>query len=275
MRNLITIGIFLDITGFAEKSRSISFFLITAKEKGVRKGNQMNDEMKKTVCIIPARGGSKRVPRKNIRSFLGHPIIAYPITAALESGVFSEVMISTDDAEIANFATTCGAMVPFMRSGKTSGDHAIIDEVLLEVLDEYKKQNRSFDYLCCIFPTAAFVSAKMLSESFEMLLKGAFDSVIPVVRYSPPIQRAFRLKNGKLEMFEPENFKKRTQDLELAFYDAGLFYWMKTDCFVKNKKCLTSNTGAFEIDENACCDIDTEEDWIFAERLFELMMKKI
>jgi len=187
----------------------------------------------------------------------------------LRSDVFEEVMVSTDDQEIANFAKSAGAQVPFMRSKETSHDHAVINEVIMEVLQEYEKIGQSFEFLCCIFPAAPFISEEMLSESFKILNNGEFDSVIPVVRFNPPIQRAFKVNDGKLTMFWPENFSKRTQDLEPSYHDAGLFYWMRTKSFLENKKCLTDNTGAIIIPENSAIDIDTENDWRLAELIFK------
>ncbi len=187
----------------------------------------------------------------------------------MRSDVFEEVMVSTDDQEIANFAKSAGAQVPFMRSKETSHDHAVINEVIMEVLQEYEKIGQSFEFLCCIFPAAPFISEEMLSESFKILNNGEFDSVIPVVRFNPPIQRAFKVNDGKLTMFWPENFSKRTQDLEPSYHDAGLFYWMRTKSFLENKKCLTDNTGAIIIPENSAIDIDTENDWRLAELIFK------
>ena len=178
-------------------------------------------------------------------------------------------MVSTDDQEIANFAKSAGAQVPFMRSKETSHDHAVINEVIMEVLQEYEKIGQSFEFLCCIFPAAPFISEEMLSESFKILNNGEFDSVIPVVRFNPPIQRAFKVNDGKLTMFWPENFSKRTQDLAPSYHDAGLFYWMRTKSFLENKKCLTDNTGAIIIPENSAIDIDTENDWRLAELIFK------
>lgn len=178
-------------------------------------------------------------------------------------------MVSTDDQEIAKFAKSAGAQIPFMRSKETSHDHAVINEVIVEVLQEYEKRGQSFEFLCCIFPAAPFISEEMLSESFKILNDGGFDSVIPVVKFNPPIQRAFKVNDGRLTMFWPENFSKRTQDLEPSYHDAGLFYWMRTKSFLENQQCLTENTGAIIIPENSAIDIDTENDWRLAELIFK------
>ncbi len=225
------------------------------------------------LALIPARGGSKRIPRKNIRPFCGKPIIGYPIEAALKSGIFSEVMVSTDDIEIATFAKRAGAEVPFLRNERTSNDTALINEVIEEVLCEYQKSGRNFEYLCCIFATCPLITSKILKESFELLRNRQFDSVIPVIKYTHPIQRAFKITAGRLFMFSPENFAKRTQDLEPSYYDSGSFYWMKVESFMKNKKCLTENTGAFVIPEYSAVDIDTEEDWKRAEAVSDFLSR--
>ena len=149
----------------------------------------------KNLCIIPARGGSKRIPRKNIKPFKGKPIIAYSIIAAFESGLFDEVMVSTDDLEIAEIATSYGASIPFLRSEENSNDFATTADVLKEVLNSYKKEGKEFDYICCIYPTAPFVSSKRLIEGFEMLNKGA-DSVLPILSFDYPIWRSFKVNEN-------------------------------------------------------------------------------
>ncbi|MEM4248024.1 MAG: pseudaminic acid cytidylyltransferase [Candidatus Nanoarchaeia archaeon] len=224
---------------------------------------------KKILALIPARGGSKRIPRKNIRLFADRPIIEYPIKAAIKANCFTEIMVSTDDAEIAEFAKQAGAKVPFFRSEVNSGDHAIVNDVIAETLAEYEKQGQYYDYLCCILPTAVFISPEQFSKSLKVLVDGDYDAVIPIVKYSHPIQRAFKIEEGKLLMLYPENFRKRTQDLESFYYDSGTFYWLNVSRFLQKKATLTDNTGAFEIPESECRDIDTEEDWRLAEMLFK------
>ncbi|HVX26653.1 MAG TPA: pseudaminic acid cytidylyltransferase [Parafilimonas sp.] len=219
------------------------------------------------IAIIPARGGSKRIPRKNVKEFCGKPIIAYSIEAALASNLFDEVMVSTDDGEIAEVAKQYGAKVPFKRSEETSNDFAILNDVINEVLKCYKNEGREFEYGCCILSTAPFINKEKLKKAFELLINNGFDSVRPIVKFSYPIQRAFRLlANDSVEIFNPEHFKTRSQDLEPAYHDAGQFYWFKTD------KMLSGNfKGGMIIEEIEAQDIDTLDDWKIAELKMQLI----
>ncbi len=230
--------------------------------------------MQKAVAIITARGGSKRIPKKNIKLFAGKPIIHYSIQAALQSGIFDEVMVSTDDAEIADIAKQAGAVVPFLRSSKTSDDYATTADVLSEVLLQYKEQNILFDYGCCIYPTAPFVTADKLKKAFEILLNKNADSVIPVTRFSFPIWRSFKMEDEKISFNWPENALKRSQDLPPAFHDCGQFYFFNTDRFLETKALVTANTFALEVPESEVQDIDNEEDWIVAEIKYSFLNKK-
>lgn len=220
---------------------------------------------KKILAIIPARGGSKRIPRKNIKDFLGKPIIAYSIETALNSGLFDEVMVSTDDQEIAEVAKKYGAQVPFMRSKKNSDDHSTTADVISEVLDEYKKRSQHFDVFCCIYPTAPLITQENLKSGLELLVEKKFDSVLPVVQFSFPIQRAFKMMNKRIEMMWSENMNVRSQDLPKTYHDNGQFYWMWTDKFLKNKKIFEANSGAIVLDDLMVQDIDNMEDWKLAE----------
>jgi len=167
------------------------------------------------LAIIPARGGSKRIPRKNIKLFLGEPIISYSIKAALKSNLFDEVMVSTDDNEIKEIALKYGAKVPFMRSAKNSNDYATTVDVVEEVLETYRLQKKQFDYCCCIYPTAPFVSENLLTEAFHKLLEHKFDCVFPVSKYSFPIQRGMTInKEDKIEMIDASKMNVRSQDLD-------------------------------------------------------------
>lgn len=225
----------------------------------------------KKIAIIPARGGSKRIPRKNIKSFLGKPIIAYSIISALESKLFDEVMVSTEDNEIAEIAKKYGAKVPFMRKLKNASDFATTIDVLLEVLENYAKLGQNFDYGCCIYPTAPFSKPKQLKEGFELLKEKKFDTVLPVLNFSFPIQRAFKLdKTGKAMMFSPEYKNTRSQDLEKAYHDAGQFYWFDTEKIGIAKTLWTKNTGVILIPEMEAQDIDNQEDWQIAEFKYTL-----
>jgi len=227
----------------------------------------------KAVAIIPARGGSKRIPKKNIKSFLGKPIISYPIEAALKSKLFNEIMVSTDDEEIAEISKMLGASVPFLRSIKNSDDFATTVDVLLEVIEEYKKRGKVFDYVCCIYPTTPFISPEKLNHSFKILIEKKAKSLIPIVRYSYPIQRALRIENDSLQYIYPENGSKRSQDLELTYHDAGQFYWIKTDVLVNQRSMVTDNSIAYEISELEVQDIDSETDWKIAEMKYQILNK--
>lgn len=227
--------------------------------------------MKKRVAVITARGGSKRIPKKNIRSFCGRPIIQYSIKAALQSGLFDEVMVSTDSGEIAEIAKAAGAKVPFMRSAETANDHASTADVLLEVLSDYAKVGCSFDTVCCIYPTAPFVTAEKLKQAVLLLEEKDVDSVVPVVRYSFPPQRAFVLRDGFTVMKYPEHAKTRSQDLEPYFHDCGQFYCMQTKRFLEKKQIFTDRMLSIEMPEMQVQDIDHESDWELAELKYRMM----
>ncbi len=224
----------------------------------------------KNIAIIPARGGSKRIPRKNIKPFMGKPIIAYSIEAALQCGLFDEVMVSTDDEEIAEVAKKYGAKVPFMRSAETANDYATMENVIEEVLQNYQKKGKIFESFCCILSTAPFLSKKSLQESFRIFTTDAYDSLMPVLAFSYPIQRALKSENSRLIMREPEHIHTRSQDLEPMYHDAGLYYWMKIDRFLEVKEIFCANTGMIVLSESEVQDIDTEEDWKMAEMKYRL-----
>ena len=195
------------------------------------------------VAVITARGGSKRIPRKNVKNFLGRPIIEYSIEAALQSGVFDEVMVSTDDAEIAEIARKAGAKVPFLRSEKTADDHTTTYEVLDEVLQCYQEAGKQFDYMCCIYPTAPFITKERLQEAMKVLEEKKADTVYPVVRFSFPPQRAVvKNKEGYMEFNKPEYALTRSQDLEPWYHDAGQFYCVNIKEFWKQKKLIMEKT---------------------------------
>jgi len=217
------------------------------------------------VAIITARGGSKRIPRKNIKMFRGKPIIAYSIETALSSGLFDYVMVSTDDQEIAEVAKNYGAIVPFTRSPETANDYAGTSEVILEVLNDLKSLGKQFDLACCIYPTAPFITKQTLEESLNILIEKKFDTVFPVCPFSYPIQRALEITNSKTSMLWPENIGKRSQDLSPRYYDAGQFYWMNVEAFQTHKKLFTENTGSIILSELQVQDIDHETDWKIAE----------
>lgn len=224
----------------------------------------------KNICIIPARGGSKRVPRKNIKDFLGKPIIAYSIEAALKSNLFDEVMVSTDDKEIASIAKQYGAKVPFLRSAETANDFATTADVLLEVLTKYRERGVEFDTLCCLYATAPFVKAERLIECYG-LLQGDVDSAFTVVEYSYPIQRSL-VCNGKLiQMAYPEHKNSRSQDLTKHYHDAGQFYFSAVKN-VENNKCLWGeHTAPLILSELEVQDLDTLTDWQLAEMKYKML----
>ena len=230
--------------------------------------------MAKRVAIITARGGSKRIPRKNVKEFLGKPILLYSIEAALKSGMFDEVMVSTEDAEIAQLAEKAGAKVPFFRSENTAGDYATTTDVIEEVLAAYKERGMEFEYACCIYPTAPFVTADCLREAMTTLESSDADSLIPVVRFSFPPQRAVIINDGKMQFKWPENMFARSQDLEPFYHDCGQFYCIKTESFLREKKLFMSDTLAYERPESEVQDIDTMEDWKLAELKYRMLMQK-
>lgn len=224
------------------------------------------------LCIIPARGGSKRIPRKNIKDFLGKPIIAYSIEAAIGSGLFDEVMVSSDDDEIIAVAKEYGANVPFRRSDKNSDDWATTADVIIEVLNNYMKKGNFFDHVCCLYPTAPMVKIDKLKESINYLIQGKFDVVFPIVSFDFPIWRGLQInEKGRSEFIWPEFARSRSQDLKPAFHDAGQFYWLDVAVFLKDEEILNSNTGNILISKMEVQDIDDSEDWNIAELKFKLL----
>ncbi|MBN2144543.1 MAG: pseudaminic acid cytidylyltransferase [Candidatus Aureabacteria bacterium] len=231
--------------------------------------------MAPAVAIITARAGSKRIPKKNIKPFAGAPIIKYSIEAALFSDCFQEVMVSTDDTGIAEIAVSYKAKVPFFRSKKTSDDCATTADVINEVLLEYQKNGQYFEYCCCLYPTAPFTTSEKIIQGFKLLKEKKADSVIPVVRFSHPIQRALKIKNGKLKMIHPEYIHVRSQDLITAYHDVGQFYWLKVKPFLKHKKLFMENTVPMEVSEMEVQDIDDENDWKQAELKYKILKSRV
>lgn len=230
----------------------------------------------KSLAIIPARGGSKRIPRKNIKDFLGMPIVAYSIKAALESGVFDEVMVSTDDEEIAEIARKYGASVPFMRSADTANDYATTADVINEVLDEYETRGRNFDNVACIYATAPFVTSQRLVEALGMINDRSFDSAFSCVEFSYPVLRSLVIDSvGRIAMKWPEYKKSRSQDLEKFYHDAGQFYVSKVGSFRKTNGFWGLNTAPIVLSELEVQDLDTPTDWALAEMKYKLINKKI
>tara|TARA_R110002051_G_scaffold11314_3_gene41264 strand:- start:1445 stop:2152 length:708 start_codon:yes stop_codon:yes gene_type:complete len=224
------------------------------------------------LAVIPARGGSKRIPRKNIRDFAGRPILAWPVAAARDSGLFDTVMVSTDDDAIADAARAAGAEVPFLRSPATADDHSTLLDVLAEVVAAYQARGQTFDTVCCLLATAALVTPEGLERGYDLFRSGDFDSVFPVVRFGSPIQRALRRDAaGHTAMLAPEHYASRSQDLEPAYHDAGQFYWMSTAACLAKTPTFSGRAGSFEVDETEVQDIDTPTDWRLAELKFQML----
>ena len=227
-----------------------------------------------SIAIITARGGSKRIPGKNIKEFLGKPIICYSIEAALTSGIFDEVMVSTDDEQIADIAKKIGAAVPFMRSDKTADDYATTDDVLMEVLETYKKNGKTFDYMACIYPTAPFVTAEKLKAAIRLLMEKDADGVMPVVSFSFPPQRGMVVQDDKLVYRYPENAMKRSQDLETMYHDCGQFYCYNVERYMVCRGDLPDGYVPIIVPETEVQDIDNFSDWKLAEMKYKMMMEK-
>ena len=225
----------------------------------------------KTLAIITARGGSKRIPRKNIKEFCGKPIIEYSIEAALKTGIFDEVMVSTDDAEIARIAEAAGAKVPFFRSDENSNDFATTAEVVDEVLNAYMDRGEYFDLACCIYPTAPFVTPDAIKTAMETLAREKADVCIPVVRFSFPPQRCVVVNEGRLVPKWPECMKMRSQDLEPYYHDCGQFYCLDVKAFLEQKAIWMKDIVPYIQDESTVQDIDTLEDWKIAELKYKIM----
>ncbi|MBR6381142.1 MAG: pseudaminic acid cytidylyltransferase [Lachnospiraceae bacterium] len=225
------------------------------------------------IAMITARGGSKRIPRKNIKEFCGKPILAYSIEAALESGVFDEVMISTEDDEIAEIAQKYGASFPFRRSAEMAGDHAMTIDVMLEVVNEYKKLGKEPESVCCIYPTAPFITAEKLRKANALFEESGADSVIPVVRFSFPPQRCFILDGPYMKYKWKEYELSRSQDLEPYYHDAGQFYFLRTKAMIDQHTLVPEKTSPLIMDEMEVQDIDNLDDWNIAEIKYRAMMK--
>lgn len=223
------------------------------------------------VAIIPARGGSKRIPRKNIKDFCSKPMIAYSIEAALESKLFDKVIVSTDDEEIAEIAKKYGAEVPFLRPANLSDDHTATIPVIAHAITELQKVE-SVDIACCIYATAPFIQVKFLKEAYELLLKNKSDYAFSATSFAFPIQRAIKLnENNHVEMFNPEHFNTRSQDLEEAYHDAGQFYFGKAEAWLNNKPIFSKDSRAVILPRHLVQDIDTMEDFVRAELMYKVI----
>jgi len=224
------------------------------------------------LAVIPARGGSKRIPRKNIKSFCGKPMIAWSIEAALQSGCFDQVIVSTDDGEIADVARQYGASVPFMRPAELSGDYTGTLPVIRHVIDWFNQQAKATEYVCCVYATAPFVQVDDIQRGLGILEKTGSDYAFSVTSYAFPIQRAIRFtEQGRVEMFNPEHSNTRSQDLEEAYHDAGQFYWGRASAWLKGNAIFDSGSAPVLLPRHRVQDIDTPEDWVRAEWLFKAM----
>ena len=227
------------------------------------------------IAIITARGGSKRIYQKNIKHFCGKPILEYSILAALESEEFDEVMVSTDDETIALIARQCGANVPFLRSANTSGDFSTTSEVLIEVLNQYREIGKEYDFGCCIYPTAPFVTAEKLKSAMNLLKQTKADTVMPVVKFSFPPQRCVVIEDNRLQMKWPEHLNSRSQDLEPFYHDCGQYCGFNVNKFLQNGKLLGDNTVPIITSELEVQDIDSIEDWEIAEIKYQIFSKEM
>jgi len=224
------------------------------------------------LAVLPARGGSKRIPRKNIRDFCGKPMIAWPIAAAIECGVFDRIIVSTDDREIADVARACGADTPFTRPSSLADDHAGTTAVVAHATRWALDQGWPVESICCLYPTAPMVVPTDIVDGLHMLTEGGWDFVLTATDYASPIFRSFRqTAAGGIEMFFPEHFTKRSQDLPQALHDAGQFYWGRTEAWLSDKPLFGSSAAPLLIPRWRVQDIDTPDDWVRAEALFKAL----
>jgi len=228
------------------------------------------------IAIIPARGGSKRIPRKNIKDFCGKPIIAYSIEVALDSGLFDKVIVSTDDAEIAEVAIKYGAQVPFMRPASLADDFTGTTAVAAHAIEWFSTQGISIDYACLIYPTAPLLQEEYLKQGFEKVKQTNCDFSFSATSYAFPIQRSLRvLENGGVEPMFKEHINSRSQDLEHVIHDAGQFYWGTPDVFNESLQVFSSRAKHINIPRGLVQDIDTPEDFEFAQSMFYIFQQKI
>lgn len=232
--------------------------------------------MKNTVAVITARGGSKRIPKKNIKEFCGKPIIAYAIRAAIASNIFDEVMVSTDSEEIAKIARDYGAVVPFMRSEKNADDYATTEDVIMEVVNQYKERGKAYAYVCCLYPTTPFITSSILKEAVKIMVQENPAVVIPVVQFSYPPQRCFVIdENGYARFKYPEYVKTRSQDLEKQYHDAGQFYVYHVEKLFAHNGIIEDDFKPIILPEMCVQDIDTLDDWKMAEMKYRLVHSEV
>lgn len=224
------------------------------------------------LCVIPARGGSKRIPRKNIKEFFGQPIISYSIKVAIASKCFDRVIVSTDDAEIAEVAKSFGADVPFMRSKQLSNDYVGTGSVTKHAIEWLESQGQSVSDVCCLYATAPFVQADAINKAYQQMTLEKADYCFTVTNFVFPIQRAIKItENNRLDMFYPSNYAHRSQDLEDAWHDAGQFYWGKAEAFKQQKIIFSKYSTPYILPSYLVQDIDTLEDWKRAELMYQVL----
>ena len=223
------------------------------------------------IAVIPARGGSKRIPRKNIKNFHGKPIIAYSIEAAINSGCFDKVVVSTDDLEIAEIAKKNGAVVPYIRPSNISDDYTGTNAVVSHAIQWFFEQGETVEYACCIYATAPFLSPKYILEGFNNIQKGGINFSFSVTTFAFPVQRSLRIKDNCVEPIWSDFILKRSQDLEEAYHDAGQFYWGTSKAFINKYEMFSFGSLPVVIPRYLTQDIDTLEDWEFAEVIFRVL----
>jgi len=228
------------------------------------------------VAIIPARGGSKRIPGKNIRPFEGKPIISYSIDAAKKADVFDRIIVSTDSDEIADVARSYGAEVPFVRPAEIADDYTGTSEVIIHALSWLKNNSCDVNYICCIYPMAPLIQPHYIRQGYNLIQDAGVATVCSVATYSYPIFRSLKLnKSGRIEMIWPENYEKRSQDLPEAYHDAGQFYWADVKRFLVEKSFFSKDSLPVVLPRFLVQDIDTEEDWGVAEKMYRLVQQEV
>lgn len=226
-------------------------------------------------AVIPARGGSKRIPRKNLKEFLGKPVIAYAIEALSESRLFDHIIVSTDDSQIAEVAKRYGAEAPFVRPPELSDDHASTDAVLIHAIEQIREQYGAAEEACCVYPATPLLTEDMVRQGLDAMRKHEAPSAFPVVRYDFPIEQALVLEDGVHPKFRsPELVDARSQDLAAHYHDAGIFYWFVPDRFLASGRLFMDDSVVFEVPSERCQDINTPEDWAIAELKYQRLQAR-
>lgn len=227
------------------------------------------------IAVIPARGGSKRIPRKNIKNFSGKPLIVWAIETALRAGVFEKIIVSTDDAQIARIAQEAGAEVPFMRPAALATDEAGTMDVMQHAAKYLLKNSKAITHICCIYPTAALMTSEDITESLDVLVGEDLNYVFSASTFDYPIQRAIKSVGRDVQMFQPEFVNTRSQDLQEAVHDAGQFYWGTIESWRTKQEVFSKNCKVHMMPRYRSIDIDTNEDWILAQMIHSSLYKKV